>query len=172
MNVYPPNQVLRFLNKDSKYLNKSFDLMTKEKVKERKIESFNWCNDSLLTDWNALKSGERLMGINGDIANDLYNNPQNGEKDFFRFNNEEQIEIFEKYIEKSKSLHKDEMIKIDTELDDMRDLIQYRIIEVSEMFESGNIEIDGDDFKLKDLEVAWISNTHNINEWLNAVRRT
>jgi hypothetical protein len=40
------------------------------------------------------------------------------------------------------------------------------------MFESGNIEIDGDDFKLKDLEVAWISNTHNINEWLNAVRRT
>jgi len=36
MNVYPPNQVLRFLNKDSKYLNKSFDLMTKEKVKERK----------------------------------------------------------------------------------------------------------------------------------------
>ena len=140
MNVYPPNQVLRFLNKDSKYLNKSFDLMTKEKDKERKVERFSSSLNYLLTDWNALKSGERLMSINGEIANDLYNNPQNGQKDFFRFNNEEQIEIFEKYIEKSKSLHKDEMIEIDTELDDMRDLIQYRIIEVSEMFDRGEVE--------------------------------
>ena len=140
MNVYPPNQVLRFLNKDSKYLNKSFDLMTKEKDKERKVGRFSTSLNYLLIDLNELKSGERLMGINGDIANDLYNNPQNGEKDFFRFNNEEQIEIFEKYIEKSKSLHKDEMIKIDTELDDMRDLIQYRIIEVSEMFDRGEVE--------------------------------
>jgi hypothetical protein len=140
MNVYPPNQVLRFLNKDSKYLNKSFDLMNKERDKERKVERFSSSLNYLLTDWNALKSGERLMSINGEIANDLYNNPQNGQKDFFRFNNEEQIEIFEKYIEKSKSLHKDEMIEIDTELDDMRDLIQYRIIEVSEMFDRGEVE--------------------------------
>ena len=140
MNVYPPNQVLRFLNKDSKYLNKSFDLMNKEREKERKVERFSSSLNYLLTDWNALKSGERLMSINGEIANDLYNNPQNGQKDFFRFNNEEQIEIFEKYIEKSKSLHKDEMIEIDTELDDMRDLIQYRIIEVSEMFDRGEVE--------------------------------
>ena len=140
MNVYPPNQVLRFLNKDSKYLNKSFDLMNEERDKERKVERFSSSLNYLLTDWNALKSGERLMSINGEIANDLYNNPQNGQKDFFRFNNEEQIEIFEKYIEKSKSLHKDEMIEIDTELDDMRDLIQYRIIEVSEMFDRGEVE--------------------------------
>ena len=140
MNVYPPNQVLRFLNKDSKYLNKSYDLMTKEKNKEIKVQRFSSSLNYLLTDWNALKSGERLTGINGEISCDLYNNPQNGEKDFFLFNHEEQIEIFEKYIEKFKSLHKDEMIEIDTELDDMRDLIQYRIIEVSEMFESGEVE--------------------------------
>jgi hypothetical protein len=140
MNVYPPNQVLRFLNKDSKYLNKSFDLMNKEREKERKVQRFSSSLNYLLTDWNTLKSGERLMGINGHIANDLYNNPQNGQKDFFRFNNEEQIEIFEKYIEKFKSLHKYEMLELDTELDDMRDLIQYRIIEVSEMFDRGEVE--------------------------------
>lgn len=140
MNVYPPNQVLRFLNKDSKYLNKSFDLMTKEKDKERKVGRFSTSLNYLLIDLNELKSGERPMSVNGLISNDLFNNPHNGQTDFFRFNNEEQIEIFEKYIEKSKSLHKDEMIEIDTELDDMRDLIQYRIIEVSEMFDRGEVE--------------------------------
>ena len=140
MNEYPPNQVLRFLNKDSKYLNKSFDLMTKEKDKERKVGRFSTSLNYLLIDLNELKSGERPMSVNGLISNDLFNNPHNGQTDFFRFNNEEQIEIFEKYIEKSKSLHKDEMIEIDTELDDMRDLIQYRIIEVSEMFDRGEVE--------------------------------
>tara|TARA_R110001592_G_scaffold117246_1_gene319126 strand:- start:1038 stop:1472 length:435 start_codon:yes stop_codon:yes gene_type:complete len=140
MNVYPPNQVLRFLNKDSKYLNKSFDLMTKEKDKERKVGRFSTSLNYLLIDLNELKSGERPMSVNGLISNDLFNNPHNGQTDFFRFNNEEQIEIFEKYIEKSKSLHKDEMLELDIELDDMRDLIQYRIIEVSEMFDRGEVE--------------------------------
>ena len=140
MNIYPPKQVLRFLNKDSKYLNKSFDLMTKEKDKERKVGRFSTSLNYLLIDLNELKSGERPMSVNGLISNDLFNNPHNGQTDFFRFNNEEQIEIFEKYIEKSKSLHKDEMLELDIELDDMRDLIQYRIIEVSEMFDRGEVE--------------------------------
>jgi hypothetical protein len=140
MNVYPPKQVLRFLNKDSKYLNKSFDLMNKEREKERKVERYSSSLKYLLSDWNALKSGERLMSINGEVASDLFNNPQNGQKDFFSFNNEEQIEIFAKYIKKSESLHKDEMLELDTELDDMRDLIQYRIVEISAMFDRGEVE--------------------------------
>ena len=32
------------------------------------------------------------------------------------------------------------MLELDIELDDMRDLIQYRIIEVSEMFDRGEVE--------------------------------
>ena len=129
MNVYQLHEVLQFLNKDKKYLNKRFDLMTKEINKERKTEHFDRKVESLTIDMNTLKDGEKLIGINGDISCDLYNN---GQKDFWFFKQNEQIEIFHKYIAKVKSIHKDEMIELDTELDDMRDLVEYRLIEVSQ----------------------------------------
>jgi len=132
MNVYQLHEVLQFLNKDKKYLNKRFDLMTKEINKERKTEHFDRKVESLTIDMNTLKDGEKLIGINGEISCDLYNN---GQKDFWFFKQNEQIEIFHKYIAKVKSIHKDEMIELDIELEEVRDLVEYRLIEISKIFE-------------------------------------
>ena len=132
MNVYQLHEVLQFLNKDKKYLNKRFDLMTKEINKERKTEHFDRKVESLTIDMNTLKDGEKLIGINGEISCDLYNN---GQKDFWFFKQNEQIEIFHKHIEKVKSIHKDEMIELDIELEEVRDLVEYRLIEISKIFE-------------------------------------
>ena len=125
-------QVLQFVNKDNKYLNRRFNLTMKEESREGKIDNFDRKIESFTTELNTLKDGEKLIGINGDIASDLYNN---GQKDFWSFKQNEQIEIFHKYIDKVKSIHKDEMIELDIELEEVRDLVEYRLIEISKIFE-------------------------------------
>jgi len=125
-------QVLQFVNKDNKYLNRRFNLTMKEESREGKIDNFDRKIKSFTTELNTLKDGEKLIGINGDIASDLYNN---GQKDFWSFKQNEQIEIFHKYIDKVKSIHKDEMIELDIELEEVRDLVEYRLIEISKIFE-------------------------------------
>ena len=137
MNVYQIHEVLQFVNTDNKYLNRRFNLTMKEESREGKIKNFDRNIENLTKDMNTLKDGEKLIGITGEISCDLYNN---GQKDFWSFEQNEQIEIFHKYIAKVKSIHKDEMIELDTELDDMRDLVEYRLIEVSQTIDdmSGN----------------------------------
>ena len=132
MNVYQIHEVLQFVNTDNKYLNRRFDLTMKEESREGKIKNFDRNIENLTTDMNTLKDGEKLIGITGEISCDLYNN---GQKDFWSFKQNEQIEIFYKYIAKVKSIHKDEMIELDIELEEVRDLVEYRLIEISKIFE-------------------------------------
>jgi len=104
----------------------------KEESREGKIKNFDRNIENLTKDMNTLKDGEKLIGITGEISCDLYNN---GQKDFWSFEQNEQIEIFHKYIAKVKSIHKDEMIELDIELEEVRDLVEYRLIEISKIFE-------------------------------------
>ena len=78
-------QVLQFVNKDNKYLNRRFNLTMKEESREGKIGNFDRTIENLTTDMNTLKDGE--------------------------------------------------MIELDIELEEVRDLVEYRLIEISKIFE-------------------------------------
>ena len=135
MNVYPPLQVCQFLDKDELYKELKCDLMV---AKEQRLKLDDRIASRIEHHYKGKKIFQnprnRLAPCNSEIIDDCYKDTK---KDFWDLSDIEQLERFDIFLAKLKSLNKTKVKESDEEIDAISSAIQERIIEVAEILEGG-----------------------------------
>ena len=133
MNVYPPLQVCKFLDKDELYKELKCDLMV---AKEQRLKLDDRIASRIEHHYKGKKIFQnprnRLAPCNSEIIDDCYKDTK---KDFWDLSDIEQLERFDIFLKKLRLLNITKVKESDKEIVGIKRAIQTRINEVAEILE-------------------------------------